>query len=145
MKKTIKSRPIKSKCSQTFCKKVLKKTSKRISDTMRTTRITLEKRQKVLKQQIGVAERNGNTSEMEKLSNEHVFNYGLIEELKNIKIEELIMKLCNKFYCNPGCKDMLTIQKGDFNDKLPKEFITDLRKNGATSACILQKPLEDIF
>jgi hypothetical protein len=55
------------------------------------------------------------------------------------------MKSCNKFYCNPGCKDILTIQKGDFNDKLPKEFITDLRKNGATSACILQKPPEDIF
>jgi len=145
MKKTIKSRPIKSKCAQTFCKKVLKKTRKRISDTMRTTRITLEKRQKVLKQQIGVAERKGNTSEMEKLSNEHIFNYGLIKGLKNIKIEELIMKSCNKFYCNPGCKDILTIQKGDFNDKLPKEFITDLKKNGATSACILQKPLEDIF
>lgn len=141
MKNTMKS----NKCSQTFCKKVLKKTRKSFSNTIRKARIVLEKRQKELKQKISIAETKGNKTEFEKLSNEHEFNYELINSFKKIKIDEVIKASCNKLYCNPGCKNMLITQKENYNKILPKEFITELKKNGATSACISQKPLEDIF
>lgn len=146
--KTMKNKT--NKCSQTFCKKVLKKSrDKVIKETKKTRKVFVDK-QKELKKKIDIARNNGNKEELEKLTTEHVLNYSIIEEFDKILqpgnnvFDKIITETCSKFYCNPGCKNT-PVMKGNFYDKLPTDFITDLKKNGATSACVLQKPPEAFY
>jgi hypothetical protein len=62
----------------------------------------------------------------------------------NNVFDNIITASCSKLYCNPGCKDT-PVKKGNFYDKLPADFVADLKKNGATSACILQKPPQAFY
>lgn len=148
--KTMKNKTLSNKCSQTFCKKVLKKSrDKIIKETKKTRKVFVDK-QKELKKKIDIARNNGNKEELEKLTTEHVLNYSIIEEFDkmlqpgNNAFDKIITETCSKFYCNPGCKNTL-VDGTSFYDKLPAEFITDLKKNGATSACVLQKPPEPFY
>jgi hypothetical protein len=144
-----------NQCSQTFCKKALKKSRERLHKSMKQTRKKILLKQKELKQKIAAAEKKGDKTEIEKLSKEHVQNYLVIEEFEKFLksgnkanfFEDLHNTVCKKLYCNPGCKDTIISDKfsGDYYDKLPTGFIQDLKKNGATSACIESKPLEDFY
>jgi hypothetical protein len=148
--KTMKNKTLLNKCSQTFCKKVLKKSrDKVIKETKKTRKVFVDK-QKELKKKIDIARNNGNKEELEKLTTEHVLNYSIIEEFDKIlkpgnnAFDKIITDTCSKFYCNPRCKDTL-VDGTSFYNKLPTDFITDLKKNGATSACVLQKPPEAFY
>ena len=150
MKNKSKSKSNANKCSQTFCKKVLKKSRDKVIKETRKTRKVFVDKQKELKKKIDIARNNGNKEELEKLTTEHAFNYSIIEEFDKIlqpgnnAFDKIITETCSKFYCNPGCKNT-PVMKGNFYDKLPADFVTDLKKNGATSACILQKPPEAFY
>jgi len=137
-------------CSQTFCKKVLKKSRDKIIKETKKTRKVFVNKQKELKKKISIAEKKGNKEELQKLTTEHALNYSIMEEFDkmlkpgNNVFDKIITTSCSKFYCNPGCKDT-QVKKGDYYDKLPADFVADLKKNGATSACVLQKPSEAFY
>jgi len=143
--KNIKSKSNANACSQTFCKKRLKqKRDGMIKGTKKTCKKLLE-RQKEVKKKINAAQKNGNKEELEKLKKEDMFIHSLMNSFdkalkpENKAFDKIIMSSCNKNYCNPGCKNT-SVEGTSFYDKLPADFIAGLKKKGATSACLLQKP-----
>jgi hypothetical protein len=157
--KTIKNNGIKNKkmipsnkCSQTFCeKKVLKMSKKKDAEVIKQTRKMYMNRQKEFKNKIAAAKKNGNKEELEKLTKENAYNNLILKRYNNKKISKLMDKLliefCENSFCNPTCKNSMfeSKMKSAFYDKLPADFVADLKKNGATSACILQKPPEPFY
>lgn len=153
MPKTLKNKTIKNKsksnvktCSQTFCKKRLKQKRDGMIKGTKKTRKKLLERQKEVKKKIDIARKNGNKEELEKLRKEDMLIHSLMNNFdkvlkpENKAFDKIIMSSCNKNYCNPGCKNT-SVDGTSFYDKLPADFIADLKKNGAISACLLQKPI----
>ena len=157
--KTIKNKGIKNKkmipsnnCSQTFCeKKVMKMSKKKDGKVIEQTRKMYMNRQKEFKNKIAAAKKNGNKEELEKLTKENANNNLILKRYNSKKVSKLMDKLfiefCENSFCNPTCKNspFESKIKTAFYDKLPVDFVTDLKKNGATSACILQKPPEPFY
>jgi len=148
--KTMKNNTLSNTCSQSFCKKVLKKSRDKVIKETKKTRKVFVNKQKEVKKKISIAEKSGKKEELQKLTTEHALNHMVIEEFDKIlkpgnnAFDNIIMASCSKFYCNPGCKDT-QVKKGDYYNKLPADFVADLKKNGATSGCILQKPPEAFY
>ena len=138
-------------CSKTFCeKKVLKMSKKKDAEVFKKTRKIYTDRQKEFKNKIAAAKKNGNTKELEKLMKENETNNSILKNLKMNKSSEMdkfFIEFCENTYCNPTCKNSMFESKikTAFYDKLPADFIADLKKNGATSACLLKKPLEKFY
>ena len=138
-------------CSKTFCeKKVLKMSKKKSAEVLKKTRKIYTDRQKEFKNKIVVAKKNGNTKELEKLMKENETNNSILKNLKMNKssvMDKFFIEFCENTYCNPTCKNSMFESKikTAFYDKLPADFITDLKKNGATSACLLKKPPEKFY
>lgn len=133
-------------CSKTFCeKKVLKMSKKKDADT----RKMYMNKQKEFKNKIAVAKKNGNKEELEKLMKENENNNYILKNYKKMAkiFDKLLIEFCENTYCNPTCKNSMFESKikTPFYDKLPADFVADLKKNGATSACLLKKPLEKFY
>ena len=133
-------------CSKTFCeKKVLKMSKKKDADT----RKMYMNKQKEFKNKIAVAKKNGNKEELEKLMKENENNNYILKNYKKMAkiFDKLLIEFCENTYCNPTCKNSMFESKikTAFYDKLPADFVADLKKNGATSACLLKKPLEKFY
>jgi lambda repressor-like predicted transcriptional regulator len=150
--KTMKNKTLSNKCSQSFCeKKVLKMSKKKDAKVFKETRKMYMNRQKEFKDKIAAAKKNGNKEELEKLTKENAYNNSILKSYNNKKISKLMDKLliefCENSFCNPTCKNSMfeSKMKSAFYDKLPADFVADLKKNGATSACILQKPPEPFY
>ena len=149
--KTMKNKILSNKCSQSFCeKKVLKMSKKKDAEVIKKTRKVYTDRQKEFKNKIAAAKKNGNKKELEKLMKENETNNSILKNLKmnkSTKMDKLFIEFCENTYCNPTCKNspFESKIKTAFYDKLPADFVADLKKNGATSACILQKPPEPFY
>jgi hypothetical protein len=140
----------KTDCSKSFCGKVLKKTRKQMVEQKKKLRSEFLKSQKELDEKMNDAKKKGNKELIKKLKDEYALHKSIMNGFNKIKVskkevDSMIMYSCNKFYCNPGCKDMQIKINGDFNNKLPAKFITDLKENGALSGCILNKPPDDVI
>ena len=154
--KTMKNKTSSNKCSQSFCeKKVLKMSKKKDAKVIKQTRKIYMNRQKELKNKIAAAKKNGNKEEWNKLLNELANNNSILKNYNNNNkknnksnvMDKLFIEFCENTYCNPTCKNSMFESKikTAFYDKLPADFITDLKKNGATSACLLKKPPEKFY
>jgi hypothetical protein len=113
------------------------------------TRKMYMNKQKEFKNKIAVAKKNGNKEELEKLMKENENNNYILKNYKKMAkiFDKLLIEFCENTYCNPTCKNSMFESKikTPFYDKLPADFVADLKKNGATSACLLKKPLEKFY
>lgn len=140
----------KTNCSKSFCGKVLKKTRKQMVEQNKKFHEDFLKSQKELDNKIKDAKKRGNKELIKKLTDEYASHKSIMQNFDKMnsntkEVDNMIMYSCNKFYCNPGCKDMTIKINGDFNNKLPKKFIQKLKDNGALSGCLLNEPQDEVI